>query len=167
MTDNTTVVNHAPVLAAGLRWLYKTKQPDGALLQHHGVMLEGEGNRSFGFVPAGADGQPVVVLYVAEIEWRTDSEGDEVPANPLEPDELAHLAATLTGLGAEVTRTWNGHPACTGSVGLAKPAHPSLLAAGQLYKKGCPEHPKQGVFCGCGWWSQGSAKVVHPAEVVA
>jgi hypothetical protein len=163
-TDSPTNEQHpnARVLAAGLRWLYETEQPEGALLTHHGEGMKGEGNRRFYFIPEGADGPPVVAVEVAEIVYRMDDEGDKVPANPLEPDELTDLASALAALGVEVARTWNGHPATTGSLGLVQPAHSSLLAAVNLYRAGCPTHPHKSVFCGCGWYPEGHAKVVTP-----
>jgi hypothetical protein len=120
-------------------------------------------NRQFGFVPAGWGGRAIVVVNIAKVEW---SEGpDLLPMNPLAPGELeSEIKFVLLGLGAEVVHTWNGHPGITGSLALARPAHPSLLAAVQRYRAGCPRHP--GPLCswdGCAWYSEGNAKVVQPA----
>jgi hypothetical protein len=154
------------VLTTGLRWLYDTGQPDGAILQHHGSTLPfGEANRWFGFVPAGAANLPVVHINVGKVEWT-----DEGPINPLEPGELEALADEITALGFEVSHTWNGHPAVTGSVGLKRAAHPTLLAAVNQYLAGCLEHPKYGrgdVFCDCGWYGRGNALVVQPTRAAA
>lgn len=156
------------ILTAGLAWLYDTEQPDGANLQHHGVRLAGEDNRSFSFVPMGTGYRaPVVVVDVIKVEWIDNGPNQhKTPANPLLPDELAELSATLTALGADVDHTWNGHPQITGSVGLKGPAHPSLLAAVANYRAGCQEHPVESVFCDCGWARVGRALVVPPAIAV-
>lgn len=151
------------VLAAGLAWLYDTAQPDGAILQHHGASLPPVGNRRYRFIPAGWDGRAIVVVEVANVEWTTQGD-QEVVANPLEPDELDRLTADLADLGAEVIHTWNGHPAITGSLALKRPAHPTLLAAVNRCRAGCPDH--SGPLCswaGCRWYPDGYARVVMPA----
>lgn len=170
MNDTTTPDNRAAakardVLAAGLAWLYDTPQPDGAILQHHGASLPPVGNRWFRFIPSGWGGRVVVVVDVAKVEWIDNGPNDlATPANPLEPDELDWLTCELAVLGVEVVHTWNGHPAITGSLALARPAHPSLLAAVERYRAGCPEH--SGPLCswgGCPWYGDGNALVVMPA----
>lgn len=164
-TPEAPTTTNERVLAAGLRWLFEVEQPEDALLQHHGERMKGEGNRTFDFIPTGADRMPVVVVNVAEISYRMNGQGYEVPANPLEPNELTDLTTTLAALGVEVTRTWNGHPAITGSLGLAQPAHPSLLAAVKRYLAGCLTHPERSVFCPCGWYPEGNAKIVRLAAL--
>jgi hypothetical protein len=149
-------------LAAGLRWLYETEQPDGAALQHHGVTLAVDGNRWFRFLPSGDHREVIVVVNVAEVEWRDVDSWTKAPMNPLELGELAKLASELDTLGAHVVDVWNGHPGITGSLRLARPAHPSLLSAVDRYHAGCPEHPKRGVFCDCDWYAKASALIVQP-----
>lgn len=153
-------------LDAGIRWLYETVQPEDALLQHHGVTLPGPDNRSYRFAPCGFNGLPVVIVDVVRVEWRNEGP-HRVPANPIRVGELAGLVARLADLGVEVAADWNGHPGITGSLGLAAPAHPSLVAAVRRYQAGCPAHPVSGVFCRCGWFSTGHARVVRPSEVEA
>lgn len=148
------------ILAAGLRWLFEIEQPGDALISHLGETAAVDGNRLITFIPVAADGHPVVVVDVTNIAYRTDPRGYEVPDNPLGPDELTGLAAGLAAMGAEVARTWNGHPSVTGSLGLARLAHPSLRAAVDRYRAGCPVHPEKGVFCPCGWYAAGKAKIV-------
>jgi hypothetical protein len=152
------------ILAAGLRWLYETEQPDGAILQHHGVWVGKVDNRSFSFAASAWEGRAVVVAEVVKVEWKSDPLGHQVPANPLAPEELADLTAELVELGAEVLHTWNGHPAITGSLALARPAHPSLVAAVDRYRTGCPDHT--GPLCswdGCPWYGDGNALIIKPA----
>ena len=159
----TSTVSVADVLTTGLHWLYETVQPDDAHAQHHGEMLAADGNRTYRFIPRGARNLPVVVVDVAKVEW-TDNGPNQpnTPANPLEPGELADLAAELERRGYAVDGTWNGHPGITGSVGLARPAHPTQIAAVERYHAGCPEHPKRSVFCDCETWRAGAARVVRP-----
>ncbi|MFG3136071.1 hypothetical protein ACGFZA_07590 [Streptomyces sp. NPDC048211] len=152
------------VLTAGLRWLYDTEQPDDAWQGHHGLLLPlPAANRLYAFVAANDWGDAVVVVDVAKIEWIDNGPNElQTPANPLEPDELDVLAGELRALGVEVARTWNGHPQTTGSVGLARPAHTSLLAAVERYHAGCRVHPKRFVFCDCADWQAGFTRIVRP-----
>lgn len=150
------------ILAAGLRWLYETEQPDGAMVFHLGTVLgDSDGSRTYGFVPDGI-GRPVVVVKVARQEWK-DEGSDRVLANPIGVDELIEVAAELSKLGAKVVHTWNGHPSPTGSLALDQLAHPSLLAAVEKYSAGCPVHPQRSVFCDCGW-KQAYDLAVMPAR---
>lgn len=148
------------VLDLGLHWLYETVQPDDAHQQHHGESLATEGNRIYRFIPSGARKLPVVVVDVAKVEW-TGPDHDRYPADPLGPSELDALAGELRRRGLPVDATWNGHPGITGSVGLARPAHPSQVAAVERYIRGCLDHPKRSVFCDCEAWRAGFRRVVH------
>jgi hypothetical protein len=151
----------------GLRWLYEVEQPEGALLQHHGVSLAApEANRRLSFVPAGFGGGVVAAVDVALIGWK-QLRKYKVATNPLEPGELADLSAMLNALGAEVVRTWNGHPGTTGSLALHQPAHPSLRAAVDRYRAGCPDHPAKHVFCECGWYQAGRRLLIEPEPAAA
>ncbi|WP_435111613.1 hypothetical protein [Nocardiopsis synnemataformans] len=149
-------------LAAGLRWLYDTPQPDGAILQHHGEGLYlPDANRSLAFIPAGWDGKVVIVVNVARAGWKPER-NELTPAHMIGPTEIDEVTAMLADLGARVVHTWNGHPSDTGSLALERPAHPTLLAAVNRYRKGCPDHPEKSVFCKCGWYERGNKKVAVP-----
>lgn len=147
-------------LTLGLHWLYETVQPDDAHAQHHGDLLGADGNRIYRFIPVGARQLPVVVVDVAKVEWVQANPTTMEPANPLEPGELAALAEELRRRGFPVQATWNGDPGITGSVGLARPAHPSQVAAVERYHRGCPDHPQQSVFCNCEAWRAGFRRIV-------
>jgi hypothetical protein len=148
-------------LRAGLRWLYGTEQPDGAIVHHRGPAIPATGNRWYGVCPVGATGRPVISVDVARVEW-VDRGVERVPVNPLEPGELDHLKSVLADLGATVHSTWNGHPSTNGSLELAEPAHPTLLAAVERYGQGCLEHPHRSVFCACDAWNNGRDLAVKP-----
>ncbi len=153
MSDNEAT------LLAGLRWLHDTEQPEGAILQHHGVVLEGVGNRRFGFIPSGRADRAIVTVDVAHLTWEVKTFRI---TNPLRRTELTELTAQLATLSAEVVGTWNGHPAPTGSLALARPAHPTLLAAVARYHAGCPTHSAKTVLCDCDWYTTGNALIVAP-----
>jgi hypothetical protein len=144
-------------VAAGLAWLFDTAQPAGAIVTHHGATLVA-GDRRYCFVPRGYAGHAVVVVEVAKLNF--DGRLRRHTA-VLEPDELAVLDGLLTEMGHEVVDTWNGHPGITGSVALARPVEPSLLAAVDRYRAGCPDHGGS-VFCACGWYAAGNRLLVHP-----
>ncbi|MET9734314.1 hypothetical protein ABZZ79_27850 [Streptomyces sp. NPDC006458] len=151
------------ILTTGLAWLYDTVQPDNAHASHHGIVLHHpEANRWYGFCPAGARNLPVVSVDVTKVEYKLDNAGDSIPANPLEPGELRALADELRRRGLDVDNTWNGHPGKTGSVGIVRPAHPTLIAAVDRYRRGCTEHPQRSVFCDCEAWRAESARIIHP-----
>jgi hypothetical protein len=170
------VIDHAPltepqlddILGTALRWLYDVAQPDGAILQHHGVHVGATGNRKFSAAPSAWDGRAVLVVDVAHLEYRPGPYGYDIPANPLEPGELERLAARMAELGAPVIHSWNGHPATSGSLALERDAHPSLVAAVDRYRAGCPDHT--GPLCswdGCQWYPRGSALIVPPTVPAA
>jgi len=149
------------VLRAGLAWLYDTVQPDDAIPDHHGYGARA-GDRRYRFVGRGANGLPVVVASVAEPAY--DKTHIDWPLlNPIGGQgEMEALVAALTGLGAQVREWWNGFGE-SGSVGLVRPAHPSLRAGLARYSAGCPTHNT--VFCGpgCRWLASGYARAVEPA----
>jgi hypothetical protein len=155
----------AAILDTGLNWLYDTVQPDNAHQQHHGITLGlPEANRWYGFCPDGARHLPVVSVNVGKPEWIDNGFNRPMTlANPIDADELPRLAEELRRRGFEPHDTWNGHPGDTGSVGLVRPAHPTLVAAVQRYHRGCTVHPQRSVFCDCEAWRAEGARIVRPA----
>ena len=156
----------ATILDTGLNWLYETVQPDDAHQQHLGIVLHlPAANRWYGFCPDGAQHLPVVSVDVIKPEWIDNGFNRPMTlANPLSPDELPALAEELRNRGFESFGTWNGHPGATGSVGLTRKAHPTLVAAVERYHRGCTEHPDRSVFCDCEAWRAEGARAVHPAR---
>ncbi|MET9728466.1 hypothetical protein [Streptomyces zaomyceticus] len=154
-------------LTAGLRWLYETEQPSDAWMNHHGEQIPVLGNRFLAFVPTSVGGLPVIVIGVVKPTRKEGPRGDMVPTNPLTPIELPCLAAELERRGYAVRSTWNGFPGPTGSVGLARPAHPSQVAAVDRYRAGCQEHPARSVFCECDAWRAGFVRAVRPVALAA
>ncbi|MFC9285660.1 hypothetical protein [Streptomyces sp. NPDC057052] len=168
MTDQTRPALDE-ILDTGLAWLYDTVQPDDAHQQHHGLTLHlPEANRWYGFCPSGAQHRPVVSVDVINVEWIDNGPNSlQTPANPLEPGELPALVRELYRRGFESTGTWNGHPGVSGSVGLVRPAHPTLVAAVDRYRRGCTVHPERSVFCDCEAWTAGFRRVAEPARPAA
>jgi len=155
---------HRGVLCSGLSWLYDTEQPASAVLQHHGEGLASQGNRGLRFIPSGWGGRVVIIVDVTKVEYGTNP-GTRRPLNPLAVGELDAFTALLADLGHKVVHTWNGHPAVTGSLALAEPAHPSLQAAVARYHAGCPTH--RTTLCRCGWYRQGNRHLIGVRAVHA
>ena len=166
---SSTARTLATILDTGLGWLYDTVHPDDAHVTHHGIVIRHPAaNRIYGFIPKSALNRPVVVVDVAKVEWIDNGPNDlKTPANPLEPDEMKALAVELERRGFLVQGLWNGHPGITGSVGLDRPAHPTLLTAVQRYHHGCVIHPKRSVFCDCEHWRAEGARIVRPEPLPA
>jgi hypothetical protein len=161
--DHVTAPTLLDLLTAGLHWLYNTEQPASAITSHHSIPIGALDNRRYAFGPASYRGHCVVVVDIIDHDF--DHEQMR-PRNVLRPGELADLAGSLTALGADVGDTWNGHPGTTGSIGLRRPAHPSLTAAVDLYSAGCPDH--RSVLChDCTWYGPGNAVLVQPRAVLA
>jgi hypothetical protein len=168
----TYVTDHTrAVLAAGLAWLYDTVQPDDALLQANGGPACRVGDRRYSFTPVGFDGGPVLVIDVAKPVYDYTRNSPRL-TNPLGgPAEMDAHADLLTELGYPPVTSWNGQSVSeTGSFLLPGRAHPSLTAATERYRAGCPKHDT--VFCGwqgrtaderaCTWYRDHYARVVQP-----
>lgn len=156
----------ADVLRVALDWLYKTEQPTGAGLSHHGigsVNLPTILNRRINLIPGCA---PIINITVAHPVKISTFE----VRNPLAPGELDEWAEAIKDLGYDVAEVFHSGGA-SGGIRLTEQAHPSLLAAVELYAKGCPTHPDGdsapgpglgGVFCRCGWWREQASLIVYP-----
>jgi hypothetical protein len=158
-------------LAAGIEWLYRTAQPEGAILTHHGsgcpTVHEA---RSYGFCPRGGADLPAITLNAKG--WSYAPDGDLIDG--VMPGEMAATAEALAELGVQVRKQWNGEGCPSGGFGLTEPAHPSLIAAVNRYRAGCPVHGT--VFCGwqgsteaernCTWYADGNHLVVQPKRLV-
>jgi hypothetical protein len=160
----TTPDTLATILDTGLTWLYDTVQPNTAHATHHGIVLRlPDANRIYGFCPDGAQHRPVVIVDVAKVEWIDNGPNRlQTPANPLDVGELTDLVKELHHRGFESSGTWNGHPSTSGSIGLIRKAHPTLVAAVDRYRAGCLEHPNRSVFCDYDTWTAGFRRVVQP-----
>lgn len=158
--------DHA-VLAAGIEWLFRTVQPADAIDQHHGACYgQPDSTRYYGFCPQGALNLPVISVNARGWAW---NDGGEL-VGVLESGEMAATAGALTALGVVIRDQWNGDGGISGSFGLTEPAHPSLVAAVDLYQAGCPTHKT--VFCGwqglteaeraCTWYGDGNRLIMQP-----
>lgn len=148
-------------LDRGLDWLLRTEQPEGAIVSHHGDSLKCHNNRRLIFVPAGSvDNRcPVIVLEVRAARRRETSHDRPLATWGLAPHEMDHLTALLAERGHEVTSTWNGFPASSGSVALGKESlHPTMAAALENYRKGCAAHGGS-VFCNCDLFREGFTRL--------
>ena len=158
----------APAVAAGIWWLYTARQPDAAICTHHGITLHAD---RFGlqFCPQGYDGTPVVVLDVAEPQYRDEGPDRNRPVrvliNPLTAVEMEGLRHLLAALGHPAVGEWNGAGMESGSLRLGTLPTKTLTEACRRYLRGCPEHGS--VFCGrderdCSWLRDGYAQLVRP-----
>ncbi|QYN17530.1 hypothetical protein [Amycolatopsis sp. DSM 110486] len=149
-------------LETGLSWLYRTEQPPGGVITHHGIITGALNDRRYTFVPCGPKDLPLVIVNVVRREY--DENGFLLSA--LDENELEELTAILRMMGSfygyPVVERWNGHPFETGTVQLGSPVHPTLLAAVNTYRAGCPAHPDAGVLCACGWYRDGYQRMTIP-----
>jgi hypothetical protein len=144
-------------LDRGLDWLLRTEHKEGAVVSHHGDSLTCRDNRRLKFIPHGsATGRaPVIVLEVSVPRRRQATHEQPLDQWGLAPGEIYHLVKLLQDRGHDVTSTWNGFPATSGSVALGNTRlHPTMEAAINAYHQGCAMH--QGtVFCNCAHWREG------------
>ncbi|WAJ48032.1 hypothetical protein OK015_28710 (plasmid) [Mycobacterium sp. Aquia_216] len=165
----TTILKPVPValesaLRAGLRWLYATEQPAGALVERRGAKIT-TADRALRFLPLGLDGNPLIVVDLLSVRWGVGELSP--PLNALPADELPTLATELAEL-AIPTSALHYH-GITGTIALDAPAHPSLQEAVHRYDRGCPWHHTQ--VCeaplrhggkACSWHSDGHRRAVWP-----
>lgn len=147
------------VLTAGLTWLYDTVQPDGAIITHHGTGHRAGPRLRLGFVPMP---DPVIVINIADAQYGEDL--DRTLKNPLTADEYTEVQILLAELGRPPIDRWNGAGCDSGSFRLTGPIHPTLAAAVEKYRAGCPVHP--GPLCswdGCPWYPTGNKLIVNPS----
>lgn len=143
----------AEAVMNAIYWLFNWEQPDGAVIQHHGLTASfttEHGVRTIRAVPRGWSNKPVIV-----IETRT---GD-----CLKPGEMESLAQQLTYQGHRPIHKWNGDGFTSGSFAIEGAIEPTLLAAVDRYYAGCPTH--RSVFCGgddCDWYRTGRALIRAP-----
>lgn len=153
-------------VATGVRWLLRSRQPEGAILFHLGLDTWLEDLR-VGFCPSGSR-TPLVVSCERPTEayqWLDGALG--ILLNPLTPAECATVERGIRLGGATVADRWNSAAEAlprfvTGSWGLAEVPSAGVAQALAAYRAGCPEHPEKTVFCGCGWYQRGSALLRRP-----
>lgn len=161
----TTLTNtQLDTLRAGLDWLYREQPDDASIVSHHGISSPVIDDRRYSFVPSGFHpvAAPVVIVSVSKPVYEGPLTRREL-VNPLESNEVAVIEAQLREWGHEIHSSWNGKQE-NGSIGLVTPAHPSLLAALERQRQGCPDHPKQ-ILCGwdgCPWHRTHIAKLQVP-----
>ncbi|MDR3659343.1 MAG: hypothetical protein P4L86_02825 [Mycobacterium sp.] len=130
------VAGHLADLLVGLRWLFDTVQPDGAMVSSGGQAIR-SGHRTLRFRPV--DWQDHAVVEVLGVAIAAD----------LSPRaELEAFVTALDDMGEEVVASWIGRRGQVRSIALARPAHPTLREAVSRYTAGCLVHPDH--QCGCG-----------------
>lgn len=152
------------VLRAGLRWLYVTEQPAGALVERRGARILTT-DRALRFVPIASDGHPLIVVDILTAHWGVGVWSP--PLNALPRDELPALANELVTLGiGSGALHYHG---ITGTIALDAPAHASLQAAVHRYDRGCPWHhtlvceaPKRDGGQACSWHDDGHRRAAWP-----
>jgi hypothetical protein len=151
-------------LAAGLRWLYRTVQPDNALIDWRGACLTATGRR-LRILPVFTAGTPLIIVDADLLRWGADT--TSVALNTLPVNELPWLARQLAALG--ISAAQQHYHSVTGVIALDVPAHPSLRAAVQRYARGCPRHRsgvceapiRDGGHC-CAWRAEGRRAAIWP-----
>ncbi len=113
------VTAHLPVLLVGLRWLFDTEQPAGAVQCPAGDSLPSVGGRAFRFIPADRDGRAALGIAVT-----TGIAGDAIGGH-----EAADFIDLLEGMGEEVLAINSVAAGSFYVLTLARPAHPTLRSA--------------------------------------
>ena len=134
--SENVATRHLPELLVGLRWLFDTAQPDGAMVSAGGQIVR-SGRRTLRFRPVDWQGHAVIEIV-----------GTAVAGDPSPRAELEAYAQALDDMGEDVVASWIGRRGQVRSIALARPVHPTLRAAVDRYVAGCPEHP--GHQCACG-----------------
>lgn len=162
-------------LAAALAWLYETEQPAGAIKDHSDLLFLVDGTRTL--TPLVHEQQEEDSASAALPALRLDVAG-EGGEDTVTDRDLADLAEAVRAAGYPVSGTWRSAPVgrhrfSGGYVGLLRPAHPTLIAAADLFDAGCPAHGSSSMRCGdfwgaddeeraCRWYADGRALLVEP-----
>jgi len=153
--SGSDVTAHLPALLLGLRWLYDTEQPAGAIASSDGQALPSAGGRTLRFIPRAHPGGTVV-----RVEHTRRTTGPQA----LPATELDAFADLLDDLDVGVARSWIEYPGASGCFALYAPAHRTLCAAVTCYTQGCVErHPRD--TCTCSEIDQGDATFIDLAQL--
>lgn len=154
------------LLTEGLRWLHDTPQPASAIIDSRGAAALTPRNRIIRWVPLAWGWKASIIVDVAHVEWGLSGG----PLNPMPSSEILALAVELHHHGADIIDIRCRTTGLTGTIALARPAHPTLRAAVRRYMQGCPLHHNR--ICGrpeargghnCTWFSAGQRGVTWPA----
>jgi len=139
------------LIEAGMTWLRESKHPEGALMQHHGIfarLLE-RSDLSVSLVPMGNADQPILCI---ETPLDADSLHRSLTSN--EKEFFDSIPDVEQAVAWESNRG-RSYP-------LALTVSPDVRLLVETYRKGCPTHPAESVFCKCGWFANGRGLVVMP-----
>lgn len=118
------VTAHLPALLVGLRWLFDTEQPVGAIQCPAGDSLPSAAGRAFRFIPSDHDGRAALGVAVT-----TGIVGDAIDGH-----EVADLIDLLDGMGEEVLAVNSVAAGSFYVLTLARAAHPTLRSAVVRYR---------------------------------
>lgn len=148
--QDRVVTRHIPELLIGLRWLFDTVQPDGAMVSSGGQVVR-SGHRTLRFRPVDWQGHAVIEIV-----------GAATATDPSPRAEMEAYVTALDDMGEDVVASWIGRRGQVRSIALARPAHPSLRAAVERYVAGCPDHP--GRQCACGRRARDASVTLRAVE---
>lgn len=134
--NDVDVSAHLPVVLVGLRWLFDTEQPAGAVQCPAGDRLPSQSGRGFRFIPSGPGGAAAVGIAVT-----TGISGDEIGGH-----ELAEFIDLLEGMGEEVVAIDAIAERSFCTLTLARAAHPTLSRAVARYRAGHLLHANASPF---------------------
>jgi hypothetical protein len=155
-------------LRVGLKWIWESDHPKGALISHHGIHADGQfwnGRVNMSICPQGYRAGAVVVFNLANRQMKEWADHYEL-LNPFTKEEIDQLREAVSSCGSEVVDEWNGVGSDTVSFSPARRAGKGVMALVDKYHKGCQrtgkEHRTGSVFCKCGWFTGGEALVDKP-----
>lgn len=165
MTTTTYPPTTHHALMEGLNWLYRTVQPDTALVEHCGARLR-TAARTLRFLPVAHAGNPLVVI---EVDVHRGLGRVTGPAAVISDSEILDVAAELAAHKLPAVARQNH--GLTATLGLSEPAHESLRAAVARFSAGCPYHhslvceaPVSAGGAACPWHTHGHRAAIWPAD---
>jgi len=153
-----------PHLKVAFDWLSSSEQPEGALIQHHGIYLLPDCSPEFSvqIAPETILRNQSIRRTVVIIEHRDKKFVDGAATNVLTEEEFKSFIELVNSF-YPVFDHWNGVGCESGSMSVAADVSDGVVRLLATYRGGCPTHKHS--LCSwekCSWFKEGRAKAVLP-----